>query len=324
MKFLMLSLLLAAGDGSDSPQKIVALTESSVVGFASPDEARQVLAADDAFTTSLSRFDLQCRIKTDKEITLADWKRFVAEQVRPWEKAEIETVSRSLERVSKRLEKYRLPLSPIVRLVRTTGEEESGAAYTRGAAIVLPTKVMSYPEGQLDRLLLHELFHLLSRHDGALRAKLYRIIGFEVCQPIELPASLAPRRITNPDAPLIDCTISLKAADGRVLAAAPVLYSRDKQYDAKRGESLFRSLIFRLMVVEQRGGRWEPVLTRGEPTVIDPRKEKSFLEQIGENTNYIIHPDEILADNFVRLVMEDKELQTPRIVEEMRGILDKR
>ena len=113
----------------------------------------------------------------------------------------------------------------------------------------------------------------------------------------------------------------MKAKDGRLVTCAPVLYSRDKKYDAKRGESLFQSLVFRLMVVEGRGGRWEPLLTRGELTVIDPRKEPSFLEKIGENTNYIIHPDEILADNFVRMVMEDKDVQTPRIIEEMRRLL---
>lgn len=324
MQLLVFSFLLTAGYVSDFERDVVALTDTAVVRFVSAEEGQKTLQSDDTFTANLSRFDLQCRMKTEKEVRLEEWKQFVAENVRPWEKAEIEMVSRSLERVSKRLEKYRLPLPPVVRLVRTTGDEESGAAYTRGTAIVLPTKVMSYPDGQLDRLLLHELFHVVSRHDGAVRAKLYRIIGFDVCQPIELPASLARRRITNPDAPLIDCTIGLKAADGRTVTAAPVLYSRDKQYDVKRGESLFRSLVFRLMVVEQRGGRWEPVLTRGEPTVIDPRNEKSFLEQIGENTNYVIHPDEILADNFVRMVMEDKDVPTPRIIEEMRGILSKR
>src|SRR5436190_7638848 len=99
---------------------------------------------------------------------------------------------------------------------------------------------MSYPDGQLDRLLLHELFHLFSRHDGAVRAKLYRIISFELCEPIELPASLAPRRITNPDAPLIDCTIELTAADGKTYVGAPVLYSSTKQYDAARGSTLFQ------------------------------------------------------------------------------------
>ena len=57
--------------------------------------------------------------------------------------------------------------------------------------------------------------------------------------------------------------------------------------------------------------------------MIDPHKEPAFLEKIGKNTNYIIHPDEILADNFVRLVMEDKDVPTPRIIEEMRKVLAK-
>ena len=30
---------------------------------------------------------------------------------------------------------------------------------------------------------------------------------------------------------------------------------------------------------------------------------QNFFEQIEENTNYIIHPDEVLADNFIFLTM---------------------
>ena len=156
-----------------------------------------------------------------------------------------------------------------------------------------------------------------------MRSRLYAIIGFELCEPIELPPSLAPRRITNPDAPLIDCTIGLTAANGKAIIGAPVLYSQSKEYDAAAGKSLFQSLVFRLLVVERRGGRFEPVLAKGEPIVIDPHKEPAFLEKIGKNTNYIIHPDEILADNFVRLVMEDKDVPTPRIIEELGKVLAK-
>ena len=140
---------------------------------------------------------------------------------------------------------------------------KQAAAYTRGSSIVLPTKVMKYESASLDRLLAHELFHLLSRHDGAVRSRLYAIIGFELCEPIELPPSLAPRRITNPDAPLIDCTIGLTAANGKAIIGAPVLYSQSKEYDAAAGKSLFQSLVFRLLVVERRGGRFEPVLEKG-------------------------------------------------------------
>jgi hypothetical protein len=300
------------------------LAGETVVRFASPDEGREILTADDAFTASLSPFDLQCRMKTSKDVTLADWKQFVAQHVRPWEKADVELISLALERLNKRLAAFRLPLPPVINLVRTTGDEESNAAYTRGTAIVLPSKVLGYPAPQLDRLLAHELFHLLSRHDGAIRARLYGIIGFELCEPIDLPRSLAPRRITNPDAPLVDCTIALKRADGKMVFGAPVLYASTREYDAKRGASLFQSLVFRLLVVERRGGgRWEPVLARGEPVVIDPHKEPEFLDKVGKNTNYLIHPDEILADNLVCLVMDDKDISTPRITDEMRRMLAK-
>jgi hypothetical protein len=321
MPGLISLVALAAIFAAEETAAQVRLTQSTVVRFASPDEGKAILAADDDFTASLSRFDIQCRLKTDSDVKLSDWKRFVAQHVRPWQASEMESITQSLQRLEKMLADFRLPLPPVIRLVRTTGDEESNAAYTRTAAIVLPGKVMSYNTMQLDRLLAHELFHLLSRHDGAIRGQLYHTIGFELCQPIELPPSLAPRRITNPDAPLIDCVTSLTAADGRQYTLAPVLYASGRNYDAKQKPTLFQSLVFRLLVVESRGGRWQPVLTKGEAIVLDPKKEPAFLDQIGKNTNYIIHPDEILADNFVRLVMNDKDVSTPRIIEEMRRIL---
>jgi hypothetical protein len=322
--FILASLTASAAADDDNQVPVVHLTRTTEVRFATPEEGRAILTADDAFTASLSRFDLQCRLKTDKDVTLADWKHFVADHVRPWQPAEIDSVSQSLARLKKRLADFGLPLPPLIRLVRTTGDEEASAAYTRGSSIVLPANVMKYDEAQLDRLLLHELFHLLSRHDGAIRAKLYQIIGFELCEPIELPASLASRRITNPDAPLIDCTISLTAKSGQTVTAAPVLYSQSKQYDAKRGQSLFQSFVFRLLVVQRQSNRWQPVLMNGQPIVINPREEPAFLEKVGQNTNYIIHPDEILADNFVRMVMNDENVPTPRIIDEMRSVLTAR
>jgi hypothetical protein len=322
--FVVELLLVAACAVGQVPSEAIPLTAECEVRFSSPEEGREILTADDAFSASLSRFDLQCRLKSDKDVTLADWKQFTAQQVKAWEPAEVEAVMASLRRLKEKLAPFRLPLPPTIRLIRTTGEEEANAAYTRSSAIALPPKVLKYDSMQLDRLLAHELFHILSRHDGAVRAKIYQIIGFEVCEPIELPASLAPRRVTNPDAPRIDCTISLLGANGKTYVGAPVLYSSTKQYDAKKGATLFQSLLFRLLVVEQQGEKWQPVLVKGEPVVINPREEQAFLDRIGKNTNYIIHPDEIMADNFVRLVMADKDVPTPQIIEQMRSVLTPR
>jgi hypothetical protein len=300
----------------------VELAPARIVRFATAEEGQSILTADDAFTRSLSRFDLQSRLKTGDEVTLDDWKRAASAEVRDWTMDLKTPVIESLQRLSKRLAAYDLPLPPEILVVRTTGQEEGNAAYTRGTAIVLPDKVLKYAPAQLDKLLAHELFHVMSRHDGAVRQRLYRIIGFEVCEPIELPPSLAPRKITNPDAPLIDCTIELKAADSKVFTGAPVLYANANQYDVTKGGSFFQYLTFRLLVVERKDNRWQPVLLEvGEPVVIDAKKEDAFYEKIGKNTNYIVHPDEILADNFVHLVMENRDLMTPRIVAEMRRAL---
>ena len=72
------------------------------------------------------------------------------------------------------------------------------------------------------------------------------------------------------------------------------------------------------MAVELVGKRWQPVLSDGQPQLLDPKTTTSFHEQIGKNTRYIIHPDEILADNFVHLVNQTKDLASPEIVAAMR------
>lgn len=306
---------------TEADNALLVLTGTTHIRLATPQIGRTLLTAEDDFSKSLSRYDLQCRLQTDQPVTMEDWRRFVAEQVRGWSWDDQRRVREAWATLDQRLKSYSLPLPGEIWLVRTTGNEEGHAAYTRGRAIVLPNKVMTYAPIPLQRLLAHELFHVLSRHDQALRGRLYRIIGFEPCAPIELPTSLAARKITNPDAPLVDCTIRLAAADGTTYIAAPILYAADPTYDIQRKPTLFQSLIFRLMVVQQRGDRFEPVLRDGQPVVIDPTREQAFFAQVGRNTDYLIHPDEILADNFVRLVFGDPQVRTPQILEQMRQIL---
>ena len=188
---------------------------------------------------------------------------------------------------------------------------------TRGTAIMLPKpRIQKMKPDALDRLLLHELFHVLSRNAPELRRDLYRIIGFHVCDPMALPPAMADLKLTNPDAPLIDCRIEL-TDDGEACWAAPILYSSSATYDAVKKPPLFQYLTFRLMKLEEHDGRWRPLVKDGDPALIDPAQSKSFADQIGQNTKYIIHPDEVLADNFVFLVMQTEKLPSPEIIERM-------
>jgi hypothetical protein len=201
-----------------------------------------------------------------------------------------------------------------------SGKEEADAAYTRANAIFLPSKVLTYPPERLEELLAHELFHVLSRHDAETRQRLYGIIGFRACEEIPMHASLRDRKLTNPDAPLLDCVMELKV-EGQVVTVTPILYASVESYDPEKGGPLFRYLTFRLMAVQKKDGKWQPATNAGAPILYDPKQMPSFLEQIGKNTGYIIHPDEILADNFKHLVKEEKNLPTPKIVEQMMSVL---
>jgi hypothetical protein len=46
-----------------------------------------------------------------------------------------------------------------------------------------------------------------------------------------------------------------------------------------------------------------------------------FYEQVGRNTQYIIHPEEILADNFAMLVMGDQNVPSPEILKKLQDVL---
>ncbi|MGI8981187.1 MAG: hypothetical protein ACR2FY_18325 [Pirellulaceae bacterium] len=293
--------------------------ETKVV-FAGVEDGKKVLTAKDAFTQSLSRFDLQVRLKRTENATLEEWKKWVAAEVLPWSDEEIAHVKPAVTVLAEKLKKLKLPLPEKVLLVHMSGKEEADAAYTRANAIMLPTKVLSYAPDDLEGLLCHELFHVLSRHDARARQQLYGIIGFRACEEIPLPAQLKDRKLTNPDAPQINCTIDLKI-EGRVVTATPVLYASAENYDAEKGGSLFRYMTFRLMVVEKKDGKWQPAASGGNPILLEPRQTASFMEQIGKNTGYIIHPDEILADNFIQLVKENKKVATPKIIEQMESVL---
>jgi hypothetical protein len=300
------------------------LTRESRFEFATVAEGQALVATSDTFLKAMSRFDRQVRLQTDGEATEARLVEFLKEQVVEWDEESRTAVIEAIDRVRPKLDPFDLPLPKSTLFILTTGKDEGHAAYTRGPAILLPlAKMQMARPDALDRLVLHELFHVLSRNAPEFRRDLYRIIGFEICDPVPLPPSLADIKLTNPDAPLIDSLIRLTEGD-ETFHAAPILYSSSATYDAEKKPTLFKYVTFRLLRVEKQDGNWLPKLVDGKPVLITPADSKSFSDQIGQNTRYIIHPDEILADNFVHLVLQTEKLASPQIVERIGERLKRR
>lgn len=323
----LLSLLLAVVSAPVIPPVAAAadrlqLHRSSEIEFASIETGQAALKTPDRFTRSLSRFDLQFRLSTGRAASSEDLLQFAADQVVRWEDSDRTKLAGIVASVRERFAPLRLPLPKTILLIQTTGKEEMNFAYCRRNAIIFPQKYVAYRPRQLEAIFVHEVFHILSSHNEPLRHSLYKLIGYQPCPEIALPQDLAERKITNPDGPSLRYYIEVQSGDARY-KAVPLIFAKSR-YDVDAEVAFFDYMQFRLLAVNPGDDAWEVLLRDQEPVLLDPQQTPSYHEQIGKNTNYIIHPDEILADNFMHLVMQTKDLPTPRLLEQMRKVLQEK
>jgi hypothetical protein len=306
-----------------SPPESLPLGGDSRLAFATVAEGAAVLGAEDDFTRTMSPFDRQARLRAGGAVSAAEHRAFAARNVLAWDDSEGAAVAAALDGVGAKMDEVGVRFPARVLLVKTSGDEEGGAAYTRGAAVMLPVKVLASPPATLRRLICHELFHVLSRDQPDLRDALYAAIGFRPCGDVRFPADLEDRRITNPDAPSTAHFIHVEV-EGARRAVVPVLYSRQPGVDAAAAAPLFATMEFRLMAVRLEGDpiHGVPDLTAdGKALLLSPDRVGLFFEQVGRNTGYIIHPEEILADNFVLLVLGGGDPKNPEIVTRVGEII---
>jgi hypothetical protein len=58
--------------------------------------------------------------------------------------------------------------------------------------------------------------------------------------------------------------------------------------------------------------------------LVAAQEVSGFVEQVGQNTDYVIHPEEILADNFALLVIGQQNVPSPEILHKMKAILTRK
>lgn len=288
--------------------------------LADVDEARAVLMQRDAYVTQMSDFDRSARMMTNRVVTSERYLEFVGKQAIPWTSEDRKKLKPIIADISKGLKGKSLKLPKTILLIKTTGREEGGAAYHRPGAIVISELMANRPSQGLGDLLLHELFHSFSSHNPELQQRLYRIVNFNLCGPMNYPHDIERRIITNPDAVANHYCIELEH-EGETLTVFPVLYSSKYKFDAQTKGSFFDYMIFKLIVAEKRNNSWYAKLSDNKPILIEPTQSRSFLSKIGRNTDYIIHPEEIMADNFMLLIKNETDIPSPWVVRRMAEVL---
>ncbi|UCD67408.1 MAG: hypothetical protein JSW48_11225 [Betaproteobacteria bacterium] len=299
----------------------VAVGTDSVFVFASHQTASDIMTAADEYTSRMSQFDRMLRLKTGSTVSQSQYLAHMARNTLDWTKADQNRLRPLLLRLANALNGYDLPLPPTVLLIKTTGQEELGEGHTRGNAIVLPSHSLAKDDNTLLFLLAHELFHVMSRYDARFRRQAYALVGYRIGPELRLPAAIAPLQITNPDAPRHDSFIDV-FVDGQPVAVVPVLLSRSAVFDPEIGERLDDYWMLRFLAVEEApaGGAPTPQLRNGAPLLLGLRQIRGLTEQIGRNTRYVIHAEEVLAENFAFLVTGETVAE-PQRVEALRRLL---
>ncbi len=298
----------------------VPLTAECNVHFATVEEAQAFVTAHDMYLDNLSPLDREIRLRSGKPVSEAEYQAYASKQMLAWNQNEMSKLTPIVASAAKKLGRWKLPWPKVVTLIKSTGDDEAHTAHCRGNAVVLPLAEIGISADRLEPLLIHELFHVLSRNNPELRDKLYAVIGFEATQNIELPDALKPRRLTNPDAPLYQHAVKI-TVNGHPTWVTPILLGNADHYDPRRGGQLFDYLRVQLLVVEKQGDNWVWQPADGKPQLIDPKTSPGYFERIGRNTNYIIHPEEIIADNFQFLVSGRANLPSPKIAQEIDRVL---
>jgi hypothetical protein len=277
------------------------VTLSRRVDFADIRRARHLLGHTDPWVRQLSDFDLGVRQKTTRPTTLKEFLAVAADAGRGWTVQEEAAWRGVVDKLSDAMNGLSLHV-PNIDLVKTSGKEEFDAAYTRERAIMLPERMASLPLTDPRRayfLLAHELFHVLSRDDSRLRDKLYALLGFKTVKRFEYPTELEDRRVSNPDAFEYLHRLTVQSGSENV-DVVPVIQSLLPLNEVIQLPDFFAALDIVLLSVDPRTGG---VRRDGNGNLIKYNfGNTNWVALMLRNSSYIIHPEELLADNFATLM----------------------
>lgn len=270
----------------------------------------------DGFFDNISLLDMSIQMKknfpanTSQNEAVTQYKAFIQTDVADFTASEKAYVTKTFKEAIALCNGIAGDIFPAqIKLIKTKANHYGEQVYyTRQNQIVIPydALAMRNEKGFL-RVMLHEIFHIYSRYNPEKRDKLYELIGFSpIRQMFTMNEALSRRILLNPDGVNYLFKIDLKQADGSTKSAVPIIVSKFDDFDKTRS-NFFNYLEFQLFeIADQPNNSVSIISTEKGFSTLNMRTQTDFFAQIKDNTNYIIHPDEIMADNFMFLMMSQK------------------
>jgi predicted transcriptional regulator YdeE len=296
--------------------------------FADLKEAQKLYLSNTDYLNNFSQYDLDYKMNK-KNATLEEFKAFGVSQMLEFTDKEKKLISKQIAKMEKTLEiqKMSLPFNEEIIFIKSTQKEENGSlAYTHGTQIYFAEKFIDNLEETnirkkflVDRVFWHELFHCLTRANKIFRKDMYKIIHFTVTEKdFIIPKSIFDISISNPDVEHHDSYATFNI-NGKNIDCYMVL-TASKPFN-KPGDSFFHCIQTCIVPIDSKSEFYLP------------ENATNFWEIFGKNTNYVIDPEECLADNFsyamlnneyekyIGIKMKELNFKNPEIIEKIINYL---
>lgn len=281
------------------------------------EEAKKLITTRDSYISNLTQLDLDCRCHK-RRAKLDEYLQLCEDSVLDFTDEESFILTRIIAEIDSELKRrgMMLPFVESINLVKTSGDEENNAfAYTRGNTIYITKEVFKEGEGFVEHMLVHELFHVLTRNCTEFKKAIYKIIGYTVEDKFfDYPTTALGSFVSNPDVCNQVCHARLKV-DGMEFDTIVLTFSRWRSYKGGAFKSYSHPYFFAIDDNHEfmRDEDGELMLFRGF------QMADSYFEHIGRNTPYCVNPEEALAENFVIAVLGTlDDNPNPEIIDSIR------
>ena len=283
--------------------------------FADAEEGIELRMQNDSYFNKLNQNDLDYRTGKSGS-TLEDFKELAKKQGDTFTEEEKKVIADSISRIEARFKEigFNYPSNLDIVFVKNKMEDEFGAlAYTQGNQIYLESENLNFIKDlsdpiDIDEMIAHELFHILSRNNPNLRQAIYNVFGFTIADEPNFTPEIRNILASNPDVEKFD-SYAMFNINGEMTKAVVVTILKNPYED---GQDLFSSLSPGIV----------PYDNPDKYYTID--QVSNFWEVFGENTGYVITTEEAIADNFAFAViygMDGREYENPEIIEDILNVL---
>ncbi len=264
--------------------------------FASGEEGTELLFANKEYYDGFSQNDLDFRMQK-RNATMDEYLDFAREQILDFTDEEKKAIDKCFVWMSDVLKEngYTLPKIDEIVLIKMTDETEGALGFTHGTQIYLSEsfcdllttedeELIADYEYVIYEIVWHELFHCLTRCNPTFRADMYKLIHFTVAdKDFTIPPSAFEYHISNPDVEHHDsyATFHINGQDIECFTD----FITTKHFE-EEGELFFDFFETALIPID------------GSDVYYTSEQADNFYEVFGANTDYVVDPEECMADNF--------------------------